>query len=273
MTHILRRFRFLGGIAMLHRYSLTTILALIAVVVIGGRALAEVKFGIVTAVRGIVTVTRGGSASPVRYAETVQVGDRIATGADGRVTLTVLGNSQLQLTESSTLDLAKNTIGPNGRRTDTRVNLLGGMVRSVIRSGAGSPPNFEISTPNAIVRGTAYDIEYRKGVSPKGYADCREFTEVSVYSGTAVVSDRSNPAARPVEVRAGQRTVVPCGLAPAFATASSGASTGLSTTAIGAMGALGIAGIGGGVTAAIAASGGSSGGFDPSPKSAASSSQ
>jgi len=257
---------------MLHRYSLTTIFALVGAVVIGGRVLAEIPFGTVTAVSGVVTVTRGGSATPVRYGERVQVGDRIATGADARVTLTLSDNSQLQLTESSTLDLTENRLGPTGSRASTKVSLLGGLVRLRIHSTSGASPNFEIRTPNAVARGTTYDTEYRKGTTRQGYADCREFTDVSVYNGRATVTNPGNPAAQPVEVRAGQRSVVPCGLAAASATASSGATTGISASAIAAMGALGIAGIGGGVAAAMAANG-SSGASDPIPRSPASSSQ
>ena len=257
---------------MRHRYSLVTILAFMGAVGIGGRVSAEVPFGTVTAVSGPVTLTRGGSAKPLKYGERVQVGDRIATAADARVTLTLSDNSQLQLTASGALDLTENVFSPNGSRASTEVSLLGGSVRSLIRSASGAPSNFEIRTPNAIVRGTAYGVEYRNGVSRQGYANCREFTDVSVYNGTAVVSNPSNPAAHPLEGRMGQRIVIPCGLAAVSATASSGASSGMSASAIAAMGALGIAGIGGGVAAAIAG-GGSSGGSDRLSRSPASASQ
>jgi FecR protein len=272
VDHIFQGTSFPGGVAMLHRYSPITIIALIGAVVIGGRVLAEIPFGTVTAVNGVVTVTHGGKTRPAKYGESVQVGDRIATGADARVTLTLSDNSQMQLTESSILDLTESMAGPNGRRASTRVSLLEGLVRSRIRSGSGAPSNFEIRTPNAIVRGTAYDIDYRKGVTRRDYADCREFTDVTVYNGTATVSKVNDPAAPSVRVHEGQRTVVPCGLAVASATSSSGASTGMSASAIAAMSALGIAGIGGGAAAALAG-GGSSGGSDPISRSPASSSQ
>lgn len=208
---------------------------------------------------------------PVRYGESVQVGDRIATSPDARVTVTLSDKSQLQLTESSTLDLTENTLNADGSRAETKVGLLGGLVRSRIHSTSGGPLNFEIRTPNAVARGTTYDTEYRKGTTRQGYADCREFTDVVVYNGTATVTNPGSHA-QPVQVRADQKTVVPCDLPAAFATASSGATTGMSARAIAAIGALGIAGIGGGVAAAMATSN-SSGGFDPIPRSSASSSQ
>jgi len=266
-----RNLVFPGGVAMPYRCSLIGIFALLGAVVIGGGALPEIPFGTVTAVAGAATVTRRGRVMPVRYGESVQAGDRIATGADARVTVTLSDKSQLQLTESSTLDLTENTLNADGSRAETKVSLLGGLVRSRIHSTSGGPANFEIRTPNAVARGTTYDTEYRKGATRQGYADCREFTDVVVYNGTATVSNPGSHA-QPVQVRADQRTVVPCYLPAASATASSGATTGMSASAIAAIGALGVAGIGGGVAAAIAASS-SSGGSGSTSRSAASSSQ
>ena len=94
--------------------------------------------------------------------------------------------------------------------------MLGGLATSLVRFTAGTPPNFEVHTPNAVAsaRGTYYPVQYTKGTAREGYKDCLEFTDVSVYDGTVEVSNPTNPTAPPVEVHAGQKTTVPCGLAP-----------------------------------------------------------
>lgn len=252
--------------------SLATALALVVVLVSIGAAGAQVPAGTLTAVNGTVTLTRGGIASPAKYGAGVQVGDQIATGSDGRVTITLSDNSQLELTESSTLVLTENTLNPNGSRASTKVNLLGGLVRSLVRFTGGTPPNFEVHTPNAVAaaRGTTYDTDYQNGVAREGYTTCMEFSDVSVYDGTVEVSNPTNTTAPPVDVHAGEKTVVPCGLAavPAgAAAAATGATTGTTAGIAAGVGALGAAGAVGGIAAT-----GSSGSTSP-PQSPASSSQ
>jgi hypothetical protein len=75
-------------------------------------------------------------------------------------------NTQLELTESSTMVLTENVLNPNG----ARVTLVGGLVRSLVRFTAGTPPNFEVNTPNAVVsaRGTTYDTNYQSGATRPG---------------------------------------------------------------------------------------------------------
>jgi len=243
------------------------VLALAGVVMTVGTASAQVPPGSITAVTGTVTLRRGGSATPARYGERIMVGDRITNESDGRVTVTLSDSSQFELIESSTLVLTEYRLNPGGSRASTKISLLEGMVHSLVRLTAGTPPNLEVRTPNAIAtaHGTTYDTQYRKGATRAGYATCREFSDVSVYYGTVEVRNPNKPSAPPIELHAGSKTFVPCDLAAVTpAEFAGGVGSGLSAGGIEALGALGIAGIGGGIAAAIAAGGSSDTSSDPS---------
>jgi hypothetical protein len=172
--------------------------------------------------------------------------------------VTLTDQSQLEVTESSTLVVDQNTLSSTGTRVSTRATLLGGLVRSIV-SPTATPPNFEIHTPNAVVsaRGSAADVGYQNGVAREKFKDCLEFTDVSVYKGTWEVTNPTNPTAAPVEVDEGQKTTVACGLAPLPATSITAAGLGVSTTTAAVIGG-GV--IVGGVLGGVAASGGFGGG-------------
>jgi len=230
------------------------------------RAQPATAAGSITAINGTATIKRAGASLPAAYGNALQVGDTIATGPDGRVTITLSDNTQLEVTESSSLELTENVLNPNGTRASTKVTLLGGLVRSLVRFSAGAAPNFEVHTPNAVAaaRGTTYDVDYIKGLQTPEHKECREFTDVLVYEGTVEVSNPTNPSAPSVDVHTGQKTRVFCGLAvlPASSAGAAGAgTTGLSTGAIAASvtAAGGVAGVGVPfATGAIGGGGGSS---------------
>lgn len=256
------------------RISATAIVALAALIAAGSdRAWAQ-SAGSITAINGAVTITRAGRSFPAVYGAPIDVGDTIATSRNGRATITLSDGSQLELTESSTLVLTENVLNASGARNRTSVTLLSGLVRSLVRFTAGTPPNFEVHTPNAVAsaRGTTYDTGYQNNVNRPGNVKCKEFSDVTVYQGTVEVTNPTNPSAPSVDVHAGQKTTVPCGLAvlPATAAAAGGAGAAGVAGALGGLGLAGAAAIGGGVIAGgviggIAASGGFSGGGGAAP--------
>jgi ferric-dicitrate binding protein FerR (iron transport regulator) len=215
---------------------------------------AQATAGSITAINGNATIARASVILPAAYGAPLQIGDTIATAPNGRVTITLSDNTQLEVTESSTLVLTENVLNPNGTRASTKVTLLGGFVRSLVRFTVGTPPNFEVHTPNAVAaaRGTTYDTDYINGAQRKEHKHCREFTDVAVYDGTVEVSNPTNTTAPPVEVHSGERTTVPCGLAvlPASSGASAAAGTGLGATAGIAAGVVGVGGLVGGLAGA-----------------------
>ncbi|MGH7932022.1 MAG: FecR family protein [Candidatus Binataceae bacterium] len=194
---------------------------------------AQTVAGSITALSGSVKVVRTGTTLTAVYGMAIDVGDRITTGTNGRATITLTDNSQLELTESSSLTVTQQTLAPGGGRAETRASLFGGLVRSLVRVTPGTPPNFEVHTPNAVAsaRGTMYDTQYESGVNREGYPHCKQFTDVSVYDGTVEVSNPTNPGAPPVQVPAGHKTTVPCAGAPLPASSISGAAAGTGATA------------------------------------------
>ena len=131
-------------------------------------AWAQASAGSISALSGSVTVERVGKSIPAAYGAALQVGDKLTTGPNGRITIRLSDGSQLELNDSSTLVLTENILNPDGSRASTKVTLLGGLVRSLVKIGPGSPPNFEVHTPNAVAsaRGTMFDVSYHEGQTP-----------------------------------------------------------------------------------------------------------
>jgi hypothetical protein len=127
-------------------------------------ASAQTVAGSISAVTGTATIMRGSMTIPATDGLKVDVGDRIVTGAGSNVSVMLADGSQMEITDSSNLTIDQNTLNPDGSRASTRVSLLGGMVRSLVRSTPGRAPNFEVRTPNAVAsaRGTSYDVDYHK---------------------------------------------------------------------------------------------------------------
>ena len=227
---------------------------------------AQTVAGSISAISGSATIQRGGTTIPAAYGTKVNVGDRIVTAATSNLTITLTDSSQIELTDSSNLTIDDNTLNANGTRASTKLSLLSGLVRSLVRSTPGTPPNYEIHTPNAVAsaRGTDYDVDHITGVTDNHYKGCTEFSHVSVYQGLVEVYNPTNPSAPPVEVKEGQKVTVPCGLAPTF-----GAAPFASAATLGAIGGLGVLGAGAIAVAVVGATGGLGGGsghFPPPPK-------
>ena len=123
--------------------------------------------GSITQFSGNVEIQRGGHALPATSGASVEIGDTIVTGPSSKATITLTDQSQLELSEHSTLVIDENTLNSAGVRQSTRVRLLGGLVRAIVHFTAGTPPNFEVHTPNAVAsaRGTTFDVSYQTGVT------------------------------------------------------------------------------------------------------------
>jgi len=196
------------------RVGICAIGILIAVVAGAPLALAQTAAGSVTTLSGTVTLKRGASTTPVTTGMAVDVGDQLATGADGHVVVTLTDGSTLELGDSSTF-----TLDSHGTPS-TRIHLLTGVLRSFVNRTAGATAaNFEVHTPNAVaaVRGTKFDTAYVAGAARSSFADCRSFTDVSVYDGTVYLANLNAPNSG-VDIPAGYEATVPC----AFSSTSPG---------------------------------------------------
>ncbi len=189
---------------------------------IANRAMAQATpAGSVTSLTGDVHIERGGTTVPATQGMAVDVGDRIVTAANSRVTIMLHDNSKLELDESTSLVIDNQAVTASSR--NTKLSLFSGLVRSFVSYTSSPTPNFEVHTPNAVAsaRGTQYDTSTE--TQPPGtmseedrkkYKDCRRFTQVSVYEGTVEVLNTTNPGGGSVQVPAGHQTWVVCGFAP-----------------------------------------------------------
>ena len=181
-------------------------------------AFAQDVAGTVTAIRGSASVRRAGGATDVTLGMSVQVADQIAVAAGGKVTITLSDGSLLEAGPSSTIVIDQELLGPGGARASTKVSILAGLLRSVVKhSSHGNPPNFEVHTPNAILaaRSTMFDTAYAQGQPRSGYGECNQFTDVQTYKGSVGVRNAASPDAAEISVEAGYETTVACNSPPA----------------------------------------------------------
>ena len=131
-------------------------------------ASAQTPAGSIKALTGSVSIERAGKALPAASGTAVQVGDKLTTGPKSDVTVGLSDGSEVELNESSTLVLTENILNPDGSRASTKVTLLDGLVRSLVKVAPGHPPNFEVHTPNAVAsaRGTMFEVAYHNNQAP-----------------------------------------------------------------------------------------------------------
>jgi hypothetical protein len=244
---------------------------------IANRAMAQTPAGSVTSLTGDVRIERAGTTVTATPGTAVDVNDRIVTGPNSRVTITLTDNSKLELDESTSLVIDQQMVTANSR--NTKLSLFSGLVRSFVSYSSSPTPNFAVHTPNAVAsaRGTEYDTSTSTQApgtmsdeDRKKYRDCRRFTQVSVYEGTVEVVNSTNPGAGSVQVPAGHRTWVVCGFAPfppseiAAATAAAAAAPEGSTLGLFVGSAIVLGGVFGGLAAGGAFGG--SGSSNNTPK-------
>src|ERR1700733_5899905 len=187
-------------------------------VVLGGpsSAIAETTVGSVTEVSGKASIRRAGATLEAVLKMPIQLHDRLATGANGHliVTLTDTARTQINLPRQSMLDIDEMAIGTNGTQS-TAVTLVGGSVRSFVSSTIGHVFNYQTRTSNSIVavRGTDFEVDFSQGRARPGFSGCGIYTDVRLFSGLVEVANIAHPANK-VEVSGGFRTTVPCFAAP-----------------------------------------------------------
>ncbi|HEY6394443.1 MAG TPA: FecR family protein [Candidatus Binataceae bacterium] len=207
------------------------------------QAPAATPVGTFSAVTGDVQVIRAGATQPAAPGMVLNVGDRIITGPGAHAALDLTDQSKLEVSESSNLVLDEHAVPAGGGSAKTRIGLFGGLVRSFVHVTAGAPPDFEVHTPNAIAaaRGTVYDSLYQEGSTRPSFADCKQFTDTSVYEGDVEVSNPTNPGGGSADVKAGYKATIACAAGPILLGAA--AAGGISAGPFAAAGA--VAGIGG----------------------------
>jgi FecR protein len=225
--------------------------------------------GTITRLEGTAQILRSVNTLPATLSMPIMLHDRINTGANTYLTVTMMGGSSMTLASNSTLTIDESTaIG--GVETPTKVGLLTGHLHTLITDAmrTGSPTAFEVHTPNAVgaVRGTEWDEEYEEG-TPKSdrYKTCLQYTEVWVEDGCVHVWNPGISGDPGQDACKGQYVKVPCGYAPMGAEAAGGLGGAATFATLGAIAAG--AAIAGGVVAATSGGGGSGGPPPPPPSS------
>jgi len=180
------------------------------------QARAQTAAGSVTALTGSASLQRAGNHYDLAVGTLVYVGDQI-TVSSGHLTITLTDGSLLKAGSTSVLVLDAQLLGVGGAVASTKIGLLAGIMRSIVRhTSTGSPPNFEIHTPNAIlsVRGTKFDTAYSEGVHRSGFGDCTRFTDVKTYAGRVGARNASLASSSETTVNAGYETTIPCDSPP-----------------------------------------------------------
>ena len=190
-------------------------LFLIAVCVIAGPSTvrAQTIAGTISSASGGVQIKRGGTVMPALPGTPVNRGDRIASGVEGVAVINLSDGSQIELQPST--DITLDQYGGGGS-TPTRISLASGIVKSAVKRTSGTPANYQVHTPNAIVtaRGTAFYTSYTDSSPQTGkLPGISHYTEVAVLEGSVNLAQAALPN-RGVEVAQGTTGTVAGNNAP-----------------------------------------------------------
>lgn len=132
--------------------------AVVLVMLSSAPALSQTQgAGRIKAVTGVAAIVRGGQTSTAMVGAVVYEQDRIATGADGHVGLTLRDDTRLSIGPNSTVDLNRFLYEPATSQFGFVLKVVQGVVAYVSgRIAKLRPDAVRLETPSAIVgvRGT-----------------------------------------------------------------------------------------------------------------------
>jgi hypothetical protein len=128
----------------------------------GVDVLAQEWAGTVKAVSGTATVERGGARLPLTLGSKVFPGDKLVTGADSRLALTLRDDTLISTGASSQLALKEFSFNATTQEGSLFISVLRGVSAMVSGLLAKANPNaMHVDTPNATIgiRGTEFIVE------------------------------------------------------------------------------------------------------------------
>lgn len=179
-------------------------------------AQAQSSAGSVTALSGTASLQRAGHRLEVAVGTVVDIGDQI-TVRSGHLTIALTDGSVLKAGSTSVLVIDEQLLGPGGAGASTKIGLLAGILRSIVKhTSSGNPPNFQVHTPNAIlsVRGTKFDTAYSDGARRSGFGNCIRFTDIKAYEGRVGARNAALPSSLETTINAGYETTIACDSPP-----------------------------------------------------------
>lgn len=171
---------------------------------------AQIAIGEVENVTGSVQLERAGQMLDVVPSMPIQVHDKLATSAKGKLTVHFHDGSKLALSESGSFSIDEYTITSDSRVV-AKIALWANHLRAIVNVGRGGVPNFEVHTPNAVaaVRGTEFETAYIANRPCPEDRSCMRYTTVEVFTGSVAVANSSDQT-QTVQVNDGYETTVAC---------------------------------------------------------------
>jgi hypothetical protein len=124
-----------------------------------GLALAA-PAGTVVGLSGTCVVESGGTRSPLKIGQPVQVADTVDVPAEGKLKLRMSDGSVISVAAGTRMTIAAFTIDSAGQRQDAHLSLGQGLLRAVV-APVERPASFEVDTAvgTAAVRSTDWFVE------------------------------------------------------------------------------------------------------------------
>jgi len=141
---------------------------MIATIAVVAVAHAQNTVGTITQVAGVASIQRAGATIAAAPNTPVMLHDKIITQPGASLTITMVDNSYLQLSASTTLTIDESMV-VNRVGAPSKVGLAEGTLHSVIQGAMrSSTTKFEVHTPNAVgaVRGTDFIVHAYKRQQP-----------------------------------------------------------------------------------------------------------
>ena len=145
------------------RISTLAALAMISTIALVSPAHAQNTVGTITQITGAASIQRGGATIAATQNMPVLLHDKIITQKDSSLTISMVDNSSLQLSPSTTITIDQSYL-VNGVGAPNKVGLFSGTLHAVINGAmrSTSATAFQVNTPNAVgsVRGTDFTMTY-----------------------------------------------------------------------------------------------------------------
>lgn len=133
-----------------------------ALLVLSSAALAQEWAGTVKGVAGVVSVDRGGKTLPLALGDKVFPGDRLLSGAGGRIAVTLRDDTLISTGANSQVALKDFSFNPSTQDGNLMIAVLRGVTAMVSGLLAKTNPNaMQVTTPTATIgiRGTEFIVE------------------------------------------------------------------------------------------------------------------
>jgi hypothetical protein len=135
-------------------------LAAVVLLVLFNAAALAAPAGSVVGLFGACFIQSGGSRSPAKIGQSVQVGDTIDVPADGKLKLRLSDGSVVSVAAGTRMTIAAVGVDSAGQRQDVHLSLGQGLLRAVV-APVDRPASFEVDTAvgTAAVRSTDWFVE------------------------------------------------------------------------------------------------------------------